>query len=418
MRTDRIGSHEKAIWPAFSLLDSGETVESYVAEGHSLFDGSISWPAMILRGSALDANIATLAAFCTRHGLDFAPHGKTSMAPALFERQLAAGAWGITFATAHQARLGFDHGVQRVLLANQLLDSTALSAIVGLLLDDPAREFLGLVDSVEGVRAIAAVGARNPGLSGGLAVLIDVGWHGGRTGVRTTTEALKLARLVAETPHIRLAGVSSYEGGLKTPDAVTDYFARVREVVDAIASAGLVQGRMVVTAGGSAYFDLVASELAGDWASGRDVQLILRSGAYASHDDGTYLRKTAFNRIPEEGHLEAAIEVWAQVLSVPEPGLAIVGMGKRDAPYDSGMPVPLRLRRDGASEIEDIRGRAVVPAMDDQHGYLNFGDDLEMRPGDLVGFGISHPCTAFDKWRWLPVLDDNDRVVDLLKTYF
>ena len=126
--TPHIDWHEKAIWPGLG----SESVEDYVAAAHSLFDGSISWPAMILREQALDANIVTLADFCRRHGLDFAPHGKTSMAPALFHRQIEAGAWGMTLATAQQVRVGFGHGVQRILLANEILDSAALDAIARL----------------------------------------------------------------------------------------------------------------------------------------------------------------------------------------------------------------------------------------------------------------------------------------------
>lgn len=413
MLTHTIDWHDKALWQVGPAL----TVEKYVAEGHSLFDGSISWPAMVLRESALAANLETLAAFCRRHDLDFAPHGKTSMSPTLFQRQIDAGAWGITVATAHQARIAFGYGVQRVLLANQLLDAAALDAIAALLLDDTEREFYCLVDSAEGVKAIADAGARHPQLVRGLAVLIDIGWSGGRTGVRSADEALELARLVAATENISLAGVSSYEGGLGDLDQVRAHFGSVRDALERMSSERLVSQRPVVTAGGSAYFDQVASDL-GPWARGLGVQLILRSGAYVSHDHGLYHESTPFNRVPEEGHLDAAIEVWAQIGSAPEPGLAIAVMGRRDAPYDSGMPVPLRLRRAGGSAQEGIDGRAEVTRMDDQHAYLCLANGFQMRPGDLVCFGISHPCTAFDKWRVIPVLDDDDRVLDLLRTYF
>ncbi len=410
----RIDWHAKAIWPDLDQVP----VSEYVAAGHSLFDGSVSWPVMIVRERALTANLDALAAFCQRHELDFAPHGKTSMAPALFHRQLEAGAWGITLATAHQVRVAFGHGIQRVLLANELLDEKALDAIARLLVENSQREFMCLVDSIEGVRILAAAGARHPELTGGFSVLVDVGWAGGRTGVRGVEAAVALARLVASTPNIRLCGISSYEGGLTTVAAVNNYLSQVREVADAVVSEKLVSGRVVVTAGGSAYFDRVAVELGGGWAAHHGLMVLLRSGAYASHDDGVYVGKTAFNRIPDQGRLDSAIEVWAQVISAPERGLAIVGMGKRDAPYDSGMPLPKRLRRVGSTALEDIDGRAIISDLDDQHGYLQLNDGLKVCPGDLVCFGISHPCTAFDKWRVVPVLDESDRIVDLLKTYF
>lgn len=417
MTSSAIDWRDKAVWPWREVGMRGASSETVEAlDEHSLFDGSFSWPAMILREAALDANLATMADFCRRHGLDFAPHGKTSMAPALFQRQIDAGAWGITVATAQQVRVAFGHGVKRVLLANQLLDATALDEIARLLGEDASREFLCLVDSREGVRALSAAAARNPAFEGRFAALVDVGWTGGRTGVRSLTEALELARYVTQSQGVRLAGISSYEGGLGTPERVREYFARVRETAEALADS--VEGHSVVTAGGSAFFDLVAAELARDWAEQLGAQVILRSGAYASHDDGVYVGKTGFIRSPDEGQLVAAIEVWAQVISAPEPGLAIVGMGKRDAPYDEGMPIPTGLRREGSAEIIDIRGRASVPGMDDQHGYLTLEDGLEVRPGDLMRFGISHPCTAFDKWRVVPILDADDRVVELLNCYF
>ncbi len=414
MLTQVIDWHDKALWQ----VGEPRTVEDYVAEQHSLFDGSLNWPVMVVRETALAANIETMAAFCRRHELDFAPHGKTSMSPVLFQRQIDAGAWGITVATAHQARVAAGYGVRRILLANQLLDGSALDAISAMLVADPALEFLCLVDSVEGVRAIAEAGKRRPERAGGMSVLVDIGFSGGRTGVRSSDEAVELARLVASTEYIRLAGVSSYEGGLTTLDGVRAHYGVVREAIDRMVDERLVGAHPVVTTGGSAYFDLVVDALAGGWARERGVQLILRSGAYVSHDHGIYQERTPFNRVPDEGHLDAAIELWAQVGSAPEPGLAIVGMGRRDAPYDSGMPVPLRLRRADGDAPQDVDGRAEVTKMDDQHAYLHLEGGLEVRPGDLVCFGISHPCTAFDKWRVVPVLDDDDRVIDLLRTYF
>jgi len=86
-------------------------------------------------------------------------------------------------------------------------------------------------------------------------------------------------------------------------------------------------------------------------------------------------------------------------------------MGKRDAPFDEGLPVPMEARRDGRA----LDATMSVSKLNDHHTYL-VADGLV--PGDLIRFGISHPCTAFDKWRHLPVLDEEHRVVDILETYF
>ncbi len=411
---DTVAPHDKALWP----VGGARTAEEYVREGHALFDGSISWPAMVLRQDALETNLASLAAFCARHGLDFAPHGKTSMAPALFARQLAAGAWGITVATAQQAHVARAAGVRRVLLAHELLDATALAWAAGELAGDPGFWFACLVDSPEGVEAAARAG-RDAGLAGGLPVLLDIGYPGGRTGVRDAARARSLAELVAGTVGVALAGVSGYEGGLTEPDAVRAYLRGVRAIAEQLRGAGLLAEGAIVTAGGSAWFDLVAEAFDAGWAASVGVRAVLRSGAYLSHDDGIYRERTPFVRIPEEGRLDAALELWAQVVSAPEPGLALAGFGRRDAPADSGMPVPLRLRPAASPGQErDIRGLVEVARLDDQHAYLHPEPSLELRPGDLVCLGISHPCTAFDKWRAIPLVDAEYRIVDVVRTYF
>lgn len=395
---------DKAIWPAPNV------------RGRSLFDGSVSWPAMVLDEAALTHNIDTLARFCREHGLAFAPHGKTTMAPALFHRQIEAGAWGISLATAQQVKIARAAGISRILLAHQVLDEAALGWLAGEIARGDGFEFACFVDSAEGAQAAGRAG-RQHGLSAGFPVILDVGYSGGRTGVRSQAEARALAETIAATDGVTLVGVNGYEGGLPNVAAVHEFFAAVRAVVDELAGAQLLAPAPIVTAGGSSYFDVVASDLAGSWAERQGATVILRSGAYVSHDDGVYTHKTAFNRVAREGNLQAALRIWAQVVSAPEPGLAIAGMGKRDAPYDEGMPIPLAVRR-GDDASEDIRGRVTVPKMDDQHCYLDVPADISLRPGDLMCFGISHPCTAFDKWRAIPIVGEDDVIVDIVRTYF
>ena len=413
MLKQTVDAHDKGFWPG-----GARTATEFVNEGHTLFDGMLSWPVMVLREEALATNLDALAQFCARHGLDFAPHGKTSMAPALFQRQLAAGAWGITVATAQQAHAARAGGVQRVFLAHELLDATALAWAAREMASDAGFWFACLVDSVEGVDAAATAG-RAAGLPGGLPVLVDFGYAGGRTGVRTAADARALAEHIVASDGVRLAGISGYEGGLKDPELVRSYLREVRDLTGELRRDGVLDEGSIVSAGGSAWFDLVAEVFDAFWAAEAGVRALLRSGAYVSHDDGIYTERTPFTRIPDEGHLDAALELWAQVVSVPETGRAFAGFGRRDAPTDSGMPIALRMRSAAnGGAVSDIRGRVTVDKLDDQHAYLSFGDDVVLRPGDLVCVGISHPCTAFDKWRVLPIVDRDDRIVDVVRTYF
>jgi D-serine deaminase-like pyridoxal phosphate-dependent protein len=366
-----------------------------------LFDGGFTWPVMALRDDLARSNIATMAAFCARHGLDYAPHAKTSMAPKLIAAQLDAGAWGMTVATANQALVMRRIGVPRVFIANQVLDPTALRWMAG------QDDLYFQVDSVAGVQAAAGAAAAG----GVLRVFAELGHPGGRTGARTLNDLEIVARSADAADGVELVGVTAYEGQLHDEAGVDAFLDLVADGAKTLAAAGLLPEVPLVSAGGSAWFDRVVAKL-------RPAELgrvILRSGAAVTHDDGYYRDKTPFHRIPQEGPLAAALEIWAQVISTPEPGLAIVGMGKRDAPFDEGLPVVFDRRRAGVTE--PISGLRVTRLMD-QHAYVEVATDVEVVPGDLLRFGISHPCTAFDKWRDIPVVDEQRHVVDVLHTYF
>ncbi|GLY07466.1 alanine racemase [Actinoplanes sp. NBRC 101535] len=364
-----------------------------------IFDGDFTWPLMVVRGDAVRANIATMAAYCARHGLDFAPHAKTTMAPGLLDAQMAAGAWGLTVATPNQALVLHKLGIPRVLIANQILDPTALGWLATA--SAAGWEVYFQVDSLEGVAAAAATG-------GPLRILVELGHANGRTGIRSLPALSEVGQAVAAAPGLTLAGVTGYEGQLSTVDDVDRFVATMVDGVRQLRAAGLLPDRPIVSAGGSAWFDRVVER----FAALDDCQLILRSGASITHDDGFYREHTPFNRI--DGGLAPALEIWAQVQSTPEPGLAIAGMGKRDAPIDEGLPVPIEIRR---GDTTFPAGGLQVVKLNDHHTYLA-DPDASVTPGDLIRFGISHPCTAFDKWRHIPVVDNDHRVVDVLDTYF
>jgi D-serine deaminase-like pyridoxal phosphate-dependent protein len=392
----------KGLW----LPDGDVPDAAFAGAGHHLFDGPFTWPIMVAKRSAIEANIATMAAYCRRHGVEFAPHGKTTMAPTLFAAQLAAGAWGITVATANQALAARHFGVPRVLLANELLDPRVLRWAAGEVAS--GWEFLYYVDSLAGV---AVLREALEGTGGRLSVLVEMGYPGGRTGCRTVLEALAVAEAAARIPGVKVAGVAGFEGLLPDADAVRAFLATMQDFLVALSSTG-VGAPLVLSAGGSAYFDAVLDSVTGS-AQHPEWTVILRSGAVVSHDNGTYASSSPFVRSPEEGSLVAALEVWAQVLSTPEPGLAILGAGKRDLAFDIGLPVPVEVRGTDAT-VRPLPG-ASIAQLNDQHAYLR---DAAVTPGELVRLGISHPCTAFDKWRVIPVVTDAYEVVDLLHTYF
>ncbi|HXM55435.1 MAG TPA: alanine racemase [Candidatus Dormibacteraeota bacterium] len=381
---------------------------------HALTD--LMLPVVVLRETALRHNLDLMARFCARHGVSLAPHGKTTMSPPLIARQLAAGAWGVTAASPAQARLFRAWGVQTIILANQVVDPVGLGWLAGELAGHPDARVLCLVDSEA---AVALVDAALAGRGRPLPVLLEMGLTGGRTGCRTVEDGLRVAAAIRASRSLALAGVECFEGVVHDLERVDGALREVRAMAEALGRAGAFDHleEVLVTAGGSAYFDRVVHHLVGGWELGRPVRVVLRSGCYLTHDSGDYERLSPFGgRLPEWEPLRQALEVWGVVHSRPEPDLAIIGFGKRDVSYDVALPRPFRVRgRDGAEH--DAAGMEVF-RLNDQHAYVRLPAGADLRVGDLLGCGLAHPCTVFDKWRSMPVVDDDGRVVGAVKTYF
>ncbi|WP_058045995.1 amino acid deaminase [Streptomyces roseifaciens] len=398
----------------------GLTVGALAAERRSLFTGGFTTPVLALSAEALDHNLALMERWSTGHGLAFAPHGKTTMAPQLLERQIAHGAWGITAATVSQVRVYRAFGIRRVFLANEVVDAAALRWLAAELDADPEFRLFTYVDSVRGVELMDAA-LREAGASRPLDVVVELGAAGGRTGARTEAECTAVADAVASVGTLRLAGVGGYEAEIPGADGelVRAWLRRLTALAVEFDKAGRFAGveQVVVSAGGSAWFDAVAEVFAELPELSAPVLKLLRSGAYITHDDVAYRKKTPFNRHPEEGELRPAFRLWAQVVSRPEPGRAYLNAGKRDVPYDLDLPVvrAVRSARDGS--VRGGEGMTVI-GLADQHAFMELAEGVELEVGDWVGLGLSHPCTVFDKWQLIPLATEDGTVTDYVRTFF
>ncbi|WP_432124716.1 alanine racemase [Streptomyces sp. C10-9-1] len=400
--------------------DAGElTLGALAAQRRNLFTGGFTTPVLALSAEALEHNLALLETYAEEHGLAFAPHGKTSMAPQLFARQLERGAWGITAAVPHQVRVYRAYGVRRIFLANEVVDAAALAWIAGELDRDPELRLICYVDSVRGVALMdeALAGATRP-----LEVVVELGaGEGARTGVRTAAEARAVAEAAAAARSLRLVGVAGYEGEVPRADGgrVRAWLRALVALAAELDAAGLLSdtGEIVVSAGGSAWFDAVAEVFAELPPLSSPVLKLLRSGAYVSHDDGHYRRLTPFNRVSGEGALQPAFRLWAQVLSRPTADQAFVNAGKRDAAYDLDLPQVQVVRDARTGELRPAEG-ITLTGLSDQHGWLRTGPGARLEVGDWVGLGLSHPCTVFDKWQLIPVVERDGTVADFVRTFF
>ena len=333
--------------------------------------------------------------------------------------------------------MGVQAGVQRAIVANQVLLPHDLAWLSRLKTAHVQLQAPFLLDSCEQLQAIERFAADQPNTC--FDVLIELGLEGGRTGCRSHSGALALARLAHASTAVRLVGLECYEGlwakGDDEADAalVASLMQRVHTLALACDAEQLFEDpEVLLTAGGSAVFDLVAPALR--QALNRPVVGLLRSGCYITHDHGFYKRLGAMadQRMSKDGlagqawgcgnGLQAALEVWAVVQSCPEPGLVILNAGKRDLSFDMGLPTPVAWCPTGSLQPLTAPLSWSITGLNDQHAYLRIDPCHDAHPplttGDRVALGISHPCTTFDKWRWMPVVDDAHTVVDAITTCF
>ncbi|HXX94678.1 MAG TPA: amino acid deaminase, partial [Planctomycetota bacterium] len=385
-------------------------------KGWNLLKDDLPYPVMVLLDSAVEHNLRTMAKWCAANGFLFSPHGKTTMCPQLYRRQLEAGAWGITVASAQQARVAVKFGVRTILIANQLVGRSNIRSIAQAVQADPALEITCVADSVEGVEHLAGhwkeAGAARP-----LRVLLEGGREGWRTGVRSLAEGRDvLGALRRKAGILEFAGFEGYEGIARLEEGalVQEYLQGLIRDVDLLArELPAPPTPYIFTVGGTSFLDYQHEILP---ALTNRYRVIVRSGCYITHDHGNYVahvKRTHARGMGDEAWppLRQALELWSLVQSVRDGRTAILTFGRRDCPHDGDFPLPLYAVRPGQSraQAQPLEG-AKVARLNDQHAFMTIPSGVELHVGDRIACGIIHPCTAFDKWPVIPLVDDDYRV--------
>lgn len=397
----------------------------------NILQENVSLPAATLSSSAINHNQLWMEKFAERFQFQLAPHGKTTMLPALFRMQAASpNCYGLTLATVSQVTAAFNNGIKRVIMANQLVGKCNMDIISTILGKDPAFEFICLVDSSENVAQLGQFfGNRKQKLK----VLLEYGVDGGRTGIRDENqESAVLAELRNWTDSVSVVGVEFFEGILQDATEIRRFInwslSRVQKLADENV---FVNDEIIITGAGTAWFDIVAEDfLQFEEKCPLPLKKVIRSGCYLIYDNGMYAQME--KRVAElnlgvakewkilSERLKPTLKVWAYVQSVPENNLAIIGMGRRDAGNDSGWPVLHLHFRPGqvAPTYFDHNKSPEVFKMMDQHTFLRIGDGDDFQVGDIVAFDIYHACTTMDKWRNVLLIDDEFNVREVFKSEF
>jgi D-serine dehydratase len=391
----------------FPIDSYGKTLEQFLATNPNLFTANFQFPIMVLKEAAIKNNIAQMMSFCNSVDAQLAPHVKTTMSPQLAQMQVAAGATALTIANFWQGRIFLKHGFKNLIIANEVLDPTAIAEIAKINKQKQA-EIIFYVDSILALEIIQ----KHTPLEGEQNLFIEVGTENGRGGVRELSLVEQLAQRIKADKRLNLIGVTGFEGAV--PDAARGRRGekKISKFCQKIVAAAELaypyksDQQFVISAGGSAYFDIVAREL-NKFEKPR--RLLLRSGGYITHDHKYYEEIYPF--ASTDRSFQPAIELWAQVISKPEKGFGVLNLGKRDIGNDLHNPIPIK-SYDG--QVKSFS--AVIEKLNDQHGYLRGKQEFSL--AQLIGLGISHPCTTFDKWGLIPLVNDDYDLIDCLQTFF
>jgi len=329
------------------------------------------------------------------------------MSPQIAQMQVDAGAFALTIANFWQAEIFRSFGFKKLIIANEVLDPSAIAAISELN-GKQAAEIIFYVDSLAGLEIVKKHTSKN-GIQN---LFIEIGTDNGRGGVRDLDLVTAIAKNISDDPRLKLRGVTGFEGAVPNAartsageDSVTKFCQKI------VAAANNAfpfksESEFIISAGGSAYFEIVASELN---KFDKPKILLLRSGGYVTHDSRYYEEIYPFR--DSDDLLIPAIEVWAQVISAPEKDFGVLNLGKRDIGCDLHNPIPVARYSD---KLFKFSGE--IEKLNDQHGFMRSKEKFAV--SELIGLGISHPCTTFDKWRLIPLVNDNYDVVDCIHTFF
>lgn len=334
---------------------------------------ALETPVPIVDLDRMAHNLDRMAAYAALHGLALRPHVKTHKAPRVAAEQMRLGAVGLTCATPRELEVMGD--VSRdLLLAYPPVGGPRLARILAL--PESLRLTVAL-DSAEAARELSRV-AEGMGRRVGVYVELDVGMH--RVGVREVTDAVALARMVADLPWLRYSGVMFYPGHVRS--RVSEQTAALRalgaalgETLEALERAGLPAG---VVSGGSTPAAWRMHEVAGVTE--------VRPGTYVYNDRVT----AALGACDWD---DCALTVLATVVSTAVPGQAVIDAGSKALGREPLPALPNAAGGDAGFGALLDRPEVVVRSMSEEHGILDLsGTTWRPAVGDQVRVVPNHVC--------------------------
>jgi len=305
----------------------------------------LNTPALIVDLDALEANIATMAAFAREAGVALRPHAKTHKSADIARLQIDAGAIGICCAKIGEAEALAAEGIESILLTSPVITGPAIERLAAL-----NRHIPRLAVVADHPDAVAAIANANTGRPLRVLVDVDPGTH--RTGVASPADAVILAQRIADAPQLVYGGVQFYCGLQQhiaafadRRSAIADRTAYLQSIIAALAEAGLPPP--TVTGGGTGTHRIDA-ELG--------VLTELQVGSYVFMD-------REYRDCDLGASFATALTVDTSVISANAPGMATLDAGIKAFATEAGPPVILSGAPDGSSYrfMGDEHGAVIVP---------------------------------------------------------
>ncbi|WP_108658327.1 DSD1 family PLP-dependent enzyme [Acuticoccus kandeliae] len=348
----------------------------------------VDTPAMIVDIDAFQRNLRRLMDLTEGSGVLVRPHAKTHKSSTIGKMQMEAGAVGVCCQKVGEAEALVAGGVSDVYVSNQVVGRRKLDRLARL----AGRCRLAVaVDNPDNVAALAEAMATH-GATIDVLVEIDVG--AGRCGTRSIPQSVALAEAIARHPGLRLRGIHAYHGRAQH---IIDYAEREREIQ---AAADLSRATAEAIAAKGITVDIISGAGTGTFL------FEAGSGVYNEIQAGSYLfMDRSYREIEDEAGrpvptFEQSLFILTTVMSVPEPGVAVVDAGLKAFSVDSGMPV--------VADDETIR----VARASDEHGGLVLPEGRTLALGEKIRLIPGHCDPTINLHEWYVCVRDGV-VVDL-----
>ncbi|MGB6131957.1 MAG: 3-hydroxy-D-aspartate aldolase BhcC [Acidobacteriaceae bacterium] len=328
----------------------------------------IQTPCLILDLDALERNIRKMGAYAKAHGMRHRSHGKMHKSIDVQKLQeRLGGAAGVCCQKVAEAEVFARGGISDILVSNEVRDPVKIDRLARL--PKYGARITVCLDDVLNVDDLSAA-ARKHGTT--LECLVEIDCGGNRCGVKTTEDAIQIARAIDRAPRLKFTGIQAYQGAMQHLESYEERKAaldaailQVKAVVAALEAAGLKPE--TVTGGGTGSYT---------FESHSGVFNELQCGSYAFMDaDYGRIRDKDGNRI-DRGEWENAVFVLTSVMSHAKPDLAVCDAGLKVLSVDSGLPLVY-----GRDDVTYVNASDEHGVIEDKSGVLRVNEKLKLVPG-------------------------------------